>query len=84
MGDSCSVCCAREMVPVLFAVRGRPGFRAVAGVGAEDRRGARGGDEDGVGDGECLLRLLRTPAMLRVVLPVPHKSWLGAEDNEAP
>ncbi|KAJ7833252.1 hypothetical protein B0H14DRAFT_1167113 [Mycena olivaceomarginata] len=25
-----SVCCAREMVPVLFAVHGRPRFRAVA------------------------------------------------------
>ncbi|KAJ7810023.1 hypothetical protein B0H14DRAFT_3151376 [Mycena olivaceomarginata] len=82
-GDSCSVCCAREMVPVLFAVRGRPRFRAVAGVGAEDRRGARGGDEGGVGDGECALHLLRAPAMLRVVLPVPDTSWLRAEDNQA-
>jgi hypothetical protein len=82
-GDSCSVCCAREMVPVLFAVRGRPRFRAVAGVGAEERRGARGGDEGGVGDGECALHLLRAPAMLRVVFPVPDTSWLRAEDNQA-
>ncbi|KAJ7810020.1 hypothetical protein B0H14DRAFT_3151375 [Mycena olivaceomarginata] len=57
------------------------GFERV--VGAEDRRGARGGDEGGVGDGECSLHLLRAPAMLRVVLPVPDTSWLRAEDNQA-
>jgi hypothetical protein len=82
-GDSYSVCCAREMVPVLSTVRGRPRLRAVASVGAQDRRGARGGDEGGVDDRECALHLLRTPAMLRVVLPVPHRSWLRAQDSEA-
>jgi hypothetical protein len=28
------------------------------------------------------LQLLRAPAMLRVVLPVPDMSWLRAEDNQ--
>jgi hypothetical protein len=51
-------------------------------VGVEDGCGARGGDEGGVGDGECSLHLLRTPAMLRVVLLVPDRSWFRAEDNE--
>jgi hypothetical protein len=82
-GDSCSVYCAREMVPVLFVVRGRLMFGAECGVGVEDRRGARGDDEGGVGGGECLLHLLRTPAMLCVVLPVPDRSGLRAQDSEA-
>jgi hypothetical protein len=59
---------------VLSAVRGRSRFGAEGGVGAEDGRSARRGDEGGVGDGECSLHLLRTPAMLRVVLPVPDRS----------
>jgi hypothetical protein len=58
MGDG------RRVVHVLSAVRGRPRFRAVTGVG----------DEGGVGGGECSLRLLRAPVMLRVVLPVPDRS----------
>ncbi|KAJ7798052.1 hypothetical protein B0H14DRAFT_2908363, partial [Mycena olivaceomarginata] len=33
--------------------------------------------------GNALLHLLRAPAMLRVVPPVPDTSWLRAEDNQA-
>ncbi|KAJ7865117.1 hypothetical protein B0H14DRAFT_3133466 [Mycena olivaceomarginata] len=73
----------RGIVPLVFAVRGRPRFGADGGVGAEDGRGARGGNEGGVGDGERTLHLLRAPAILRVVLPVPDRSWLRAEDSEA-
>ncbi|KAJ7301395.1 hypothetical protein DFH08DRAFT_993776 [Mycena albidolilacea] len=68
---------------VAFAIRGRSRFGAEGGVGAEDGRGARRGDEGGAGDGKRSLQLLRAPAMLRVVLPVPDRSWLGAEDSEA-
>jgi hypothetical protein len=54
----------------------------VAGVGTEDRCSARGGDEGGMGDGECSLHLLRAPAMLCIVLPAPDTSWLRAENNQ--
>jgi hypothetical protein len=39
-------------VHIAFAVRSRMRFGAEGGVGAEDGRGARGGDEGGVGEGE--------------------------------
>ncbi|KAJ7302307.1 hypothetical protein DFH08DRAFT_826796 [Mycena albidolilacea] len=61
-GDSCSVCCAQEMVPVLFAGCGRARFRVVAGVGAEGAghgSGGQGGDNRSTGDGERLLWVLR-------------------------
>jgi hypothetical protein len=70
------------VVHVAFAMRGRLRFGAECGVGAKIGAVPGGGDEGGVGDGECPLHLLRAPGMLRVVLPVPDRSWLRAEDNE--
>jgi hypothetical protein len=63
-------------------MRGRPTFGAEGGVGAEDGRGAQRDDEGGADDGKHVLHLLRAPAMLRVVLPVPDRSWLRAEDSD--
>jgi hypothetical protein len=71
------------VVHVALAMRGRPRFGAEGGVGAEDSgRGARRGDEGAAGDGKRALHLLRAPAMLHAVLPVPDRSWFGAEDSE--
>ncbi|KAJ7676499.1 hypothetical protein B0H14DRAFT_3065241 [Mycena olivaceomarginata] len=73
---------APGVVHVALAMRSRPRFGAEGGVGAEDGRGARRGDEGDVCDGRRSLHLLRAPATLRVVLPVPDRSWLRAEDSE--
>ncbi|KAJ7795438.1 hypothetical protein B0H13DRAFT_1934922 [Mycena leptocephala] len=63
----------------LGATRSNPGresrFRAEAGVGAQDGRGAWRGDEGGVGEGEHPPHLRRTPVVLHVVLGVPDRSF---------
>jgi hypothetical protein len=41
--------------------------------------GTRGGDEGGVSERERSLHVLRAPAMLGVVRPVPDRNWLLAE-----
>jgi hypothetical protein len=69
----------RVLCADVFAVHGRPRFRAEAGVGAENGGSARGGDPT---RGSVNARG-STPVVLHIALPASDKSWLRAEGDKA-